>query len=135
MFQHECRVRHHERQHGVPIGRDIGVSLEVEESLRIIEKHDSIGSLIEKSCTIDLSPGDFIYAISNLLIIDIARVDGEPVDHGAGIHLNKKTGEPVEKGDVLFTIYADKEWKLSEAIKVAEAARFSIASDKCGPML
>lgn len=163
-----------------PIGRDIGVNLEVAEALRILEQKDGVGPLIEKSCSIagialemagvasagsgydaamslirngkawkkmqdiieiqggdskikaaDLPAGDFKYevpaptdgyisSITNRPIIDIARAAGSPFDHGAGIHINKMVGERVMKGDVLYTIYAEKEWKLSEAIKIAE---------------
>lgn len=166
-----------------PIGRDIGVNLEVAEALRILEAKEGIGPLIEKSCAIagialemagtaeagagydaamslirngkawkkmqdiieiqggdpkvraaDLPAGDFTYevlapedgyvsSITNRPMIDIARAAGAPFDHGAGMHISKMVGERVAKGDVLYTIYAEKEWKLSEAIKVAEETR------------
>lgn len=166
-----------------PIGRDIGVNLEVAEALRILEQKDGIGPLIEKSCAIagialemagtakpkvgyeaamtlikngkawekmqeiieiqggdakvkatDLPAGDFTYdilapadgyvsSITNRPIIDIARAAGAPFDHGAGIHINKMVGERIAKGDVLYTIYAEKEWKLTEAIKIAEETK------------
>ena len=165
-----------------PIGRNIGVNLEVAEALRMLEDRDGVGSLIEKSCVIagialemaevvpknagydaamdlikngkahdkmkeiievqggdpkvtseDLPPGDFSYSvtapgdgfvasIANRPIINIARAAGAPFDHGAGLHLNKKIGEHIRKGDVLYTIYAEREWKLTEAIKVAESS-------------
>ncbi|MDO5847198.1 MAG: AMP phosphorylase [Methanocorpusculum sp.] len=62
----------------------------------------------------------YVISISNRPIIDIARAAGSPADHGAGIHMDKKVGEPVKKGDTLYTIYADREWKLSKALKIAE---------------
>ena len=165
---------------GFPIGRDVGVNLEVAEALRILEERDGSGSLVLKSCAVagialemagvaargegadaamrliqsgkahqkmldiieiqggdakvkssDLPAGAFSYSveapedgyvisISNRPVIDIARAAGSPADHGAGIHLHKKVGEPVKKGDILYTIYADKEWKLSKALKIAE---------------
>lgn len=168
---------------GFPIGRDVGVNLEVAEALRILEEKDGNGSLVLKSCAVagialemagaakhgdgadaamrliqngkahqkmmdiievqggdpkikssDLPAGEFSYAveapedgyivsISNRPVIDIARAAGSPADHGAGIHLNRKVGEPVKKGEVLYTIYADKEWKLSKAMKIAEESR------------
>jgi AMP phosphorylase len=33
--------------------------------------------------------------------------------------LRKKGGHHVKAGDVLFTIYAEKEWKLEQAIELA----------------
>ena len=167
---------------GSPIGRDVGVNLEVSEALRILETGDgnTSTSLVLKSCAVagialemagvvkqgngadaamnllkngsayqkmkdiieiqggnaditskDLPFGEFSYditapangyviSITNRAIIDIARAAGSPVDHGAGIHMNKKPGETVKKGEVLYTIYAEKEWKLSAALKIAE---------------
>ncbi|HJJ38501.1 MAG TPA: AMP phosphorylase [Methanocorpusculum sp.] len=166
---------------GFPIGRDVGVNLEVSEALRILETGDgsTSTSLVLKSCAVagialemagvvkqgngtdaamnilktgsayqkmkeiieiqggnpnitskDLPFGEFSYdiisqssgyviSITNRAIIDIARAAGSPADHGAGIHLNKKPGETVKKGEVLFTIYAEKDWKLSAALKIA----------------
>lgn len=37
------------------------------------------------------------------------------IDYAAGIYFNKKTGDKVEKGDVIATLYTNKEEKLSEA--------------------
>ena len=170
---------------GSPIGRDVGVNLEVSEALRILETGDwnTSTSLVLKSCAVagialemagvvkqgngadaamdllksgsaykkmkdiieiqggdaditskDLPFGEFSYditapangyiiSITNRAIIDIARAAGSPADHGAGIHMNKKPGETVKKGEVLYTIYAEKDWKLSAALKIAEETR------------
>jgi AMP phosphorylase len=65
-----------------------------------------------------LSPQDgYIREVSNKRLVAACRLAGAPHDKGAGILLNKKKGEYVNKGDGLFTIYADKEWKLDTAIK------------------
>ena len=37
------------------------------------------------------------------------NVQGEEIDYSAGIVLNKKTGDKVVKGDLLATIYTNKE--------------------------
>ncbi|MBR5142792.1 MAG: AMP phosphorylase [Methanocorpusculum sp.] len=168
----ECAVTYG----GAPVGRNIGVNLEVSEAMHILEKKDGFGSLVQKSCDIagialemtgkaaagkgaeaamsqirngkaldkmreiieiqggdpkvkadDLSFGPFTYdvvssaegivvSVKNRALIDIARVAGSPTDHGAGLTIHKKPGETVKKGEILLTIYAEKEWKLSEAI-------------------
>ncbi len=65
-----------------------------------------------------LSPQDgYITDISNKRLVAAVRMAGAPHDKGAGILLHKKKGEYVNKGDGLFTLYADKEWKLDAAIK------------------
>ncbi len=50
--------------------------------------------------------------IENRIIVELGRAAGAPKDKGAGIVLNKKLGEHVEKGELLFTIYAEKSYKL-----------------------
>jgi AMP phosphorylase len=65
-----------------------------------------------------LSPQDgYITDISNKRLVAAVRMAGAPHDKGAGILLHKKKGEYVHKGDGLYTLYADKEWKLDAAIK------------------
>ncbi|OPY27490.1 MAG: AMP phosphorylase [Methanocella sp. PtaU1.Bin125] len=65
-----------------------------------------------------LSPQDgYIQEISNKRLVAVCRLAGAPHDKGAGIMIHKKKGEYVKKGDGLFTIYAEKEWKLDTAIK------------------
>ena len=44
------------------------------------------------------------------------------IDHSAGIILNKKTGDKVSKGEVLATLYTDKEEELEQAKAVLEEA-------------
>jgi len=53
------------------------------------------------------------------VVVKVARAAGAPKDKGAGIVLHKKIGQHVRKGDKLFTIYAEKDWKLDQAIELA----------------
>lgn len=53
--------------------------------------------------------------INNNAIVEIARSAGAPKDKGAGIVFSKKIGDSVSKGDLLFTVYAEKSRKLSRA--------------------
>ncbi len=175
----ECAVTYG----GAPIGRNIGVSLEVSEALRILEAKDGVGSLVQKSCDIagialemtgkasagsgadaamaqirngkalskmqqiieiqggdpkikadDLAFGQFTYdilsaddgvvvSVQNRALIDVARAAGSPAEHGAGLVLHKKPGESVKKGEALLTIYAEKEWRLSEALELCRTTK------------
>jgi AMP phosphorylase len=74
----------------------------------------------------DLQPGKFVHdivsmksgyvhSIANKPLVTIARAAGAPGDKGAGIILNKKKGQRVEKGEVLFQIYGDNETKAQRA--------------------
>ena len=62
-----------------------------------------------------------ISAISNNALVDICRAAGTPQDRSAGILLNKKINDSVKKGDILFTIYAEKSQKLDSAVKLAKS--------------
>ncbi|HJJ28902.1 MAG TPA: AMP phosphorylase [Methanocorpusculum sp.] len=165
-----------------PVGRTIGVNLEVAEALKVLETGNGSGSLMQKSCAIagatfemtgkaapgegiamaesliqsgaahakmkeiiavqggnpeikssDLLPGKFSYKVlspssgrvvdmNNRALVKIARLAGAPVDHGAGIYLNNKTGQTVKTGEPLFTIYAENELKLNQAIEFARTS-------------
>jgi AMP phosphorylase len=65
-----------------------------------------------------LSPQDgYVLEIYNKRLVAVCRMAGAPHDKCAGILLHSKRSDYVKKGDGLFTIYADKEWKLDAAIK------------------
>src|SRR5574337_824383 len=51
--------------------------------------------------------------MDNSSLVETARAAGAPKDKGAGIAFHKKCGDKVSKGDVLFTIHAEKASKLS----------------------
>lgn len=53
----------------------------------------------------------------------------DPIDYSVGIYLNKKSGEPVNNGDILYTIYSNDEEKTKLAQRYCEEA-FSISKDK-----
>jgi AMP phosphorylase len=61
--------------------------------------------------------------INNHSIVEISRAAGTPKDRGAGMMLHKKIGDPVRKGETLFEIYADKNYKLQRALKIAGDSR------------
>ena len=53
----------------------------------------------------------------------------DPIDYSVGIYLNKKSGEEVNKGDVLYTIYSNDPEKTKIAQKYCDEA-FSINDNK-----
>lgn len=62
----------------------------------------------------------YVHSIANKDMVQIARAAGAPNDKGAGILISKKRGQRVERGEVLFRIYADNEAKCSRAADVAK---------------
>ena len=55
--------------------------------------------------------------LNNDRISRIARLAGAPKNKGAGIYLYVHKNAKVKKGEKLFTIYAESDWKLNEAVK------------------
>jgi AMP phosphorylase len=58
--------------------------------------------------------------INNRSVAQVAREAGAPKEKGAGVVLKPKLGEHVEKGGVIFEIYAQRNTKLQAAIELAE---------------
>ena len=56
-------------------------------------------------------------------------VKTDPIDYSVGIYLNKKSGEEVNKGDILYTIYSNDVEKTKIAQKYCDEA-FSINENK-----
>jgi len=76
-----------------------------------------------------------VAAISNHALVAAAKAAGAPKDKLAGILLNKKIEDVVKKGEVLFTIYAERKQRLKQALKIANADAFSIFDHKKRKML
>ena len=77
----------------------------------------------------DIVPGDYRFVVrapqdgyvielNNSALVTLARLAGSPYDHGAGLEIHAKKGTRVRKGDPIFTIYADREWRLERTIEV-----------------
>ena len=56
-----------------------------------------------------------VAGINNKEITVICRVLGCPTDKRAGMYLNRKLEESVDKGDILCTLYSSDKWRLKEA--------------------
>lgn len=58
-----------------------------------------------------------VHAIENHQITTICRILGCPQDKKAGMYLNAKLDEQVDKNDILCTLYSSDEWRLREAVE------------------
>jgi AMP phosphorylase len=76
----------------------------------------------------DIAPGEhqfvvnspasgYVIEMNNRALISLARTAGAPHDRGAGILLHAKKGKLVKTGEPLFTIFADRSWRLQNAIE------------------
>jgi AMP phosphorylase len=59
----------------------------------------------------------YVIEMNNKSLITLARIAGAPHDRGAGILLHAKKGKLLKPGEPLFTIYADRNWRLQKAIE------------------
>ncbi|HON81596.1 MAG TPA: AMP phosphorylase [Methanoregulaceae archaeon] len=59
----------------------------------------------------------YVVGMNNPALISMARNAGAPHDRGAGLLLHAKKGNRVEKGEPIFTIYAERSWRLEKAIE------------------
>ncbi len=91
----------------------------------------------------DLVPGEFTHDVpasrdgmvlwfNNRDLVKIARAAGTPNDMGAGLKLYAKTGDKVEEGKPLYRVYAEKEGKLENAIRVLGDLRPMEIGEKVG---
>lgn len=108
-----------------------GKGAELAEELLVSGKaHKKLEEMIDAQGrkNIPLVPGKFtmkilapksgtITAINNKLISRYARMAGAPMNMGAGITMGKYIGDKVKKGDILFTLYAENEGRLNNALE------------------
>ncbi len=71
-----------------------------------------------------------VWWINNAAVAEIAKEAGAPKHKGAGILLHKKIGDKVEKGDILFEIFAEKSYKMRRALKAAEDLDITVVGKK-----
>jgi AMP phosphorylase len=70
--------------------------------------------------------------INNRYIAQIARAAGAPKTKCAGVLLNKKLGDKVEAGEVLYRIYSGNKQKLKVAVKLSEKLETFGVTEKFG---
>lgn len=72
--------------------------------------------------------------MENRILVEIGRAAGAPKDKGAGIILNKKIGDNVEKGELLFTVFAENEYKI-DRVKYILSTQTPLSVGKKSDML
>ncbi len=97
--------------HGFAIARDIldsGRALAKMQSIIAAQGEQPQDYPLGKLTHDILAPtGGVVSAIDNLQMARIARFAGAPMDKGAGVDLFKKLGDPVEKDEPLYRLYAE----------------------------
>jgi len=108
------------RKNGYLLAKDVLESGKAETKMREIIKAQGGNPLIKPE---DIKIGKHTLLVrsektgqvlwmENRIIVEIGRAAGAPKDKGAGIMFNKKIGDFVKKGEILFTIYAEKQHRL-----------------------
>ena len=69
------------------------------------------------------------YGMASLILGARRSKKGDEIDHTAGIHLSKKTGDPVKAGEIVATLYSNRAETLSEAARKLLDSTF-ITDDK-----
>ncbi len=72
--------------------------------------------------------------MENKIIVNVGRAAGAPKDKGAGIVFNKKIGDSVEKGELLFTIFSEKAHKI-DRVKYVLSTQTPLGVGKKSDML
>jgi AMP phosphorylase len=65
----------------------------------------------------------YVDSINNKSIVKVARTAGAPKSKGAGIMIHKKRGMKVDQDEPIYTVYADSQLKLNQALKTAKKLR------------
>jgi AMP phosphorylase len=56
-----------------------------------------------------------VVELNNRDVSVIARILGSPHDKKAGLYLERKLEDEIDKGDILCTLYSSDKWRLQEA--------------------
>jgi AMP phosphorylase len=68
--------------------------------------------------------------INNSSVADLARLAGCPKDSGAGMLIHKKIGDAVDKGEPLFTIFAQRSANLQRALDRLDGLKIMGVGDR-----
>jgi AMP phosphorylase len=71
----------------------------------------------EHQFVVNAPSSGYVIEMNNQSLISLARIAGAPHDPGAGILLHAKKGNLIKAGEPLFTIYAERSWRLQKAIE------------------
>jgi len=90
---------------------------------RIVEKQGGQKKLSAAPFQADqISPAaGKVISIHNQKIAKVAKLAGAPQDSRAGVYLHAKMGDKVQKGQAIYTIFAETEEQLRFSIQYAQA--------------
>ena len=98
-------------------GQGYAIAREILESGRALQKMDRIikaqgekttrTPLGRLSFTVVAEAAGVVIAIDNFFLARLARLAGAPISSGAGVDLERKLGDRVAPGDVLYRVYAE----------------------------
>jgi AMP phosphorylase len=71
----------------------------------------------EHQYVVNAPASGYVIEMNNRSLVSLARTAGAPQDRGAGILLHAKKGKLVKAGEPLFTLYAERNWRLQNAIE------------------
>lgn len=114
------------KKNGYQLAREVLHSGKAEQKMREIINLQGGNSKIriddfvigEEKTEIRAKKSGQVLWMDNVTLIELARAAGAPKDKGAGIIFNKKIGDKIRIGDILYTIYAEKSRKLSRSIEI-----------------
>jgi len=89
-------------------------------------------SVGDKCTEVTAEIGGRVLWVNNSAIAQIARTAGTPNDKKAGLLLNLKMGEKVDKGDILFQIYSSSASRCELAADLAEKLEPIILGSRIG---
>lgn len=72
----------------------------------------------EKTAVVEADRSGIVTHVNNRLISEIARRAGAPRDKRAGLYLLRREGDAVKEGERLFTIHAETNDKLEDAVSL-----------------
>ena len=85
-----------------------------------IQPHDIAVEKYTKQFNVKSPETGHVSYISNKTLVQIAKLAGAPKDKYAGILLHRKLHASVKRGELLYTIYAEKPAKLKQAVALAK---------------
>ena len=74
----------------------------------------------DRTHTVTAADSGVVDTIANDRVSRLARRAGAPSDPGAGLHIHRHVGDEVSAGDRLYTIHAERQSTLDEAIDYAD---------------
>ena len=130
------------KKNGYSLAKKILESGNAEKKLREIIKSQGGNHLIQPkdipigkhTLKINSEKSGQVRWMENRIIVELGRAAGAPKDKGSGIVFNKKLGDFVKKGELLFTIFAEKEFKL-DRVRYILSDRFPIGIGEKSDML